>query len=143
MLGMAFLYIDRIKRDFQRTNHCLSRRVTYRKWSPTSAIKRLNSQTFHDRCIFEEFPVKESFMNLVSPKVPKIFTIGLKLDRENDDCKSACQFWNIASVKNFFKQYFSFIRRYLQWEINFEILYIYIYIYKHNIRGWTTLYIYI
>ncbi|KAK9310155.1 hypothetical protein QLX08_000438 [Tetragonisca angustula] len=109
---MAFLYIDRIKRDFQRTDHCLSRRVTYRKWSPEIVIERLNSQTatFDDRCLTEAFPVKSSFMNLV-PKVPKIFTIGLKLDRTDDDDKNAGQFWNVASVKNFFKQYFSFIRR--------------------------------
>ncbi|XP_043513755.1 uncharacterized protein LOC122530668 [Frieseomelitta varia] len=109
---MAFLYIDRIKRDFQRTDHCLSRRVTYRKWSPKIVIERLNSQTatFDNRCLSEAFPVKNTFMNLV-PKVPKIFTIGLKLDRKDDDDKNARQFWNVASVKNFFKHYFSFIRR--------------------------------
>ncbi|CAD1472931.1 unnamed protein product, partial [Heterotrigona itama] len=109
---MAFLYIDRIKRDFQRTDHCLSRRMTCRKWSPDIVIKRLNGQTPFDdhRCISEEFPAKRSFMNLL-PKIPRIFTIGLKLDRKDDSGKNACQFWNIASVKSFFKQYFSFIRR--------------------------------
>lgn len=113
---MASLYIDRIKSDFQRYDHCLPRKTSYERWCPEIVIKRLSSQGFDDYYISKKLPVKKDCMDFI-PKIPKIVTIGLKLDHQDNNNKNTHQFWGIAIIKNILMQYLSFIHRYFHFNL--------------------------
>ncbi|CAK9821407.1 hypothetical protein ANTRET_LOCUS139 [Anthophora retusa] len=109
---MAFLYIDRLKGDFQRNDHCIQRKNIHGKWSPQILAKHLGSLKFDQWCITKEIQDKSVSMHFV-PKVPKIFTIGLRLHHKNTDEKRVLpKSSNVASLVNFLKEYLNFVLRF-------------------------------
>lgn len=116
---MAYLYIDRLKNDFQRSDFYNPRTIIYKRWCPQIITKYLNSENFDDLYVSENvIQVKNSSMYFI-PKVPKIFSIGLRLDNEHKDDINSVQFWVNANIKKFLEQYFSFFLRYFQFFLFF------------------------
>lgn len=110
---MAYLYIDRLKSDFQRSDFYNPRTIIYKRWCPQIITKYLNSENFDDLYVSENIQVKNSSMYFI-PKVPKIFSIGLRLDNKHKDNINSVQFWVNTNIKKFLEQYFSFFLRYFQ-----------------------------
>lgn len=107
---MGSLYIDRLKSDFQRIEPCILRMNFHNPWSPQIFMEILGNQKCDDTYVPEESGVRNTVMNFL-PKVPKIFTIGLRLDCK-DNNHTNCPYWNINGLKTFFMYYFRLISRY-------------------------------
>ncbi|XP_033333498.2 uncharacterized protein LOC143258729 isoform X1 [Megalopta genalis] len=105
-LEMACLYIDRLKRDFQRAHRFGQRANNGEVWCPLSSINRLCNYKCEDA---PEVSTNASISVKFNPAVPKIFAIGLHPDRRD----TRKRYFSLITIKELLKRYLAYlVRRY-------------------------------